>query len=149
MSQKIDAFGTVLQLGNIPVPPAVQVFTNVAGLTNITGPRLSTNERDATTHDSPRQGAETRPGFIDGGSVDVEGYYDPNDASHEELITAWANRQVRDWKIGMVDENDTTDEFAGFISAFEKTAPHDNLMGFTMTIRLSEVPSTLGGVAIA
>lgn len=148
MSKKIDAFGTQLQIGNIPVAPAVQVFTSVAGLTNITGPRLSTAERDGTTHDSPRQGVETRPGFLDGGSVDVEGYYDPADPSHVEIITAWANRQIRDFKILLVDEDATTDAFKAFVSAWERTTPHDGLMGFTATLRLSEVPGEVGGVAI-
>lgn len=145
MSKKYDAFGTVLQVGNIPVAPATQVFINIAALTNIDGPNVGTEERDATTHDSPNGGREKRPGFLDAGSVDIEGFFDPADPSHIEIITAWRGRQIRDYKILMVDDDDTTDEFKAFVTAFKKTQPHDNLMGFTATLTLSEVPAVLAG----
>ncbi len=138
---KYDAFGAQLQVSDGAAVPA---FTAIAQLTSIDGPGLSTEVRDATTHDSAGNAREKRPGFLDGGTVDIEGYYDPAHATHNAatgIVGIASSRATRDFKVIDPSSPSATTTFRGFFSAFRRTAPHDGMLGFTATIEVTGLPT--------
>lgn len=134
MSKKYDAFGTQLQMGDGAMP---EVFTTVAGLRDIDGPGGDTEVRDATSHDSPGQRREKRPGFIDDGDVTLDGLYDPQDPSHVAFLVARDTRAIKNWRIVDVDDDTSTTEFAGFIKSFRRRAPYNDMLGFRAAIEVT------------
>lgn len=139
MSKRYDAFGTQLQVADA----GGLNFTTIAGLTNIEGPGGSREVRDATAHDSPGKFREKLPGFVDGGQVTLEGYYDPADATHDEatgLSGLWKSGEIRNFKIIDVDDADSETTFSGFVSEFSRSAPFEGMLGFSATIEVTGVP---------
>lgn len=135
MADRILAFGTVLEYST----DNGGTWTAIAGLTNIDTPSGTTEEVDATAHDSPGGYREFIAGLKDPGEVSIEGYYDPNDATHDGssgLPSLWASGDVVSWRVRSPAHGSNSGvEFDGYVSAFQATFPSDGLMGFTGTIR--------------
>lgn len=140
MSARINSFGTQLQMGD---GGGVEVFTAIAGLTNIDGPGLSVGNMDATAHDTPSAAREFVPELIDGGEVSIEGYYDPAEATHKNtagIIFVTRNRLTRNFKVVDKDTGASTTTFRAFFTEFRRTAPMDGLLGFTATLKITGLP---------
>lgn len=137
MANRILAFGTVLEYRKA----SGQAWVPIAGLSNLDTPNGTTEEVDGTGHDSPGGFRELIPGLKDAGEVRVEGFYDPNDASHDGatgLPALWATGDMVEWRIrNPANATEEGIEFDGYVSAFQATFPADGLMAFTATIRAS------------
>lgn len=138
--KKYDAFGTQLQMGDGNVDPGPEVFTSVAGLTNIEGPGGEREVRNVTSHDSPNKAAEKRSGFFDAGQVSLDGYYDPADPTHVALIAALEDGELHNWKVIDVDDGAQSTAFSAFVQSWNRTAPHDGMLGFTATLEVTGLP---------
>lgn len=137
---KIDAFGTQLQVSSGGATPT---WTTIAGLTNIDGPGVTREILDATSHDSPNNAREKKPGLKDGGEVSIEGYYDPASGTHNTATGLAGFAQsgaVKDFRVVDTNAAGVMTTFSGFISEFRRTAPMENLLGFTSTIVVTGVP---------
>lgn len=139
--KKYDAFGTVLQMGDGNVVPGPEIFTAVAGLTNIEGPGGEREVRDATTHDSPNKAREKRAGFFDPGQVSIEGLYDPADPTHVALIDALEDGELHNFKVIDVDDGAQVTSFTAFVQSWNRTAPHDDMLGFSATLEVTGLPT--------
>jgi predicted secreted protein len=136
--KKYDAFGTQLQMGDGAAP---EVFTAVAGLTNIEGPGGEREVRNATTHDSPNKAHEKRSGLFDAGQVSIEGYYDPADPTHVALIGALEDGELHNFKVIDVDDGAQSTAFTAFVQSWGRTAPHDDMLGFSATLEVTGIPA--------
>lgn len=116
--------------------------TALAEVANITGPTLSIDPIDVTTHDSTSGFREYIAGLRDGGEVTVEGNFISSDASGQIAL-------VTDAKAGTVREMIITGPTAAaftwtanaLCTRFEQTNPHDGKLGFSATFKITGVPT--------
>jgi len=114
------------------------VLEAIAELTSISGPEISVNEIDVTSHDSPDGYMEFLPGLKDGGSVTIEGNFE-NDASQLHFQTLIDNGVAVPMEIAFPNALATW-TFDGFVTAFSTDAPHDDKIDFTATIKVTGKP---------
>lgn len=133
-----SAFGTVLSRdGN-----------DVAELTNISGPSISLETIDATSHGSDDTYREFIAGLRDGGDITIEGNFIPSDTDGQVgLLTDLNAGTVQSFVITFpAAASSTTWTFSAIVTAFETTAPFEGKLGFTATLKISGKP-TLGVTA--
>ena len=128
----LSAYGTIFAIGT----------TNstglIANLTGISGPSISADTIDVSSHDSADAYRTFVVGLIDGGEISLEG----------NLITAAAGNRI------MTVINDRTTQacivkfpnavkwtFAGIPTGFETDAPHDGKIGFSASVKVSGKPT--------
>lgn len=137
MSNKYDAFGTQLQMGNGAGP---EVFATIGGVRNIDGPGGDVEVRDATSHDSPNRAREKRPGFTDYGDVSFDLLYDPQDAGHMALIAAAGDGELHNFRIVDVDDDASVTSFTGFVKTFRAARPYNDMLSARVSIEVTGAP---------
>ena len=106
---KIASKGTALQLS------ISAVFTTVAQVTSIDGPDSEVETFDSTSLDSG-VGKETDvTGFVVGGTVSGELFFDPVAATHQALTDVITAPAVSSWKIIWSDAASTEWPFSGVL----------------------------------
>lgn len=139
MANRIAAFGTQLQMHD-----GVSSYNALAGLTTMDGPGGDTEELDGTAHDSPGGFRQTIASFRDPGELSFEGYYDPQDSTHDTatgVSGVWANAVERAWKLVMTDAGASEISFSGFVRNFQVQTPFDGLLGYSSAVRLAGLPT--------
>lgn len=132
----IDGFGTQFKRGDGAGP---EVFTALANITNISGPGLSRETIDVTTHGSPDQWMEFIGGLKDGGEVSLDVNYDP--ANHDSLIGDFDDDAPRNYQVVFPDDDSTTWSIKAVMTGFEPEAPYDDKMTATLTFKVSGKPT--------
>lgn len=130
------AFGTEFRRGDGAGP---EVFTAIASVTNISGPGLSRDTIDVTAHDSPNRYREFVGSLVDPGDVSLDLNYDPD--VHDVLVADLEDDEPRNYKIVFPAPITATWSFAGVMSGFEQTAPIDDKLTATITIKVSGKPT--------
>ncbi|MDT0270254.1 phage tail tube protein [Streptomyces sp. DSM 44915] len=128
----INGFGTQFQhdVGG--------TFTTIAESTNISGPGLSREALDATTHQSPDMYMEFVGGLKDPGEVSVDVRYDPS--LHDELIAHMDDNDPHTYRIVWPDTAQTTWTFPALMTGFEPEGPYDDLLAASLTFKVSGKP---------
>ena len=117
-------------------------WTTIAQVRDITGPGLELNTIDATDRDSSNKWMEFVSGLKDGGEVSFDIAYDPSNATHGATS-------------GLLDmlEQGTSDSFqvqfpggvswtfTAFVTGFEPSAPLDDLLTASVTMKLTGQPT--------
>ena len=128
----LSAYGTIFTLGSTG-------STGVIGnLTNISGPGISADTIDVTSHDSTGAYRQFVAGLIDGGEISLEG----------NLVTAAAGNAF----MTAINARSTTAcsvifptigkwAFAAVPTAFETQTPHDGKIGFTASVKVTGKPT--------
>jgi predicted secreted protein len=132
----IDGFGTQLKRGDGGSP---ETFTAIADPTGISGPGLSRNTIDVTSHGSPDQWMEFLGGLKDGGEVSVDINYDP--ANHDTLVDDFDDAAPRNYQLVFPDDDSTTWSFGAIITGFEPDAPYDDKLSASLTFKVSGKPT--------
>lgn len=136
----LDAFGTAFQRGD---GQAVEVFTAVASVTDITPPALERNTLDVTAHDSPDQWMEFIGGLKDGGEVSITLNYDP--AAHDSLISDFDDTAPRNYKVVWPTAVGGSWDFTAVMTGFAPEAPHDDKLSAEVTFKVSGKPTLTAG----
>lgn len=131
------ALGTELQVGD---GEANETFTKIAKVTNIGGPSLSLDTEDVTDHDSVDGWEEVMATILRSGEVSLELSFLPVNAGHVGLINDMTNRTLRNFRLVFPDDSNTTWSFAGYVVGFDPSAPHDNKLEATVTIKPTGKP---------
>lgn len=131
---KYSAFGTTLEQSDMEATP---VFTAIAGIQNIGGPELTVDEIDVTAHDSPGQFEEVIATIKRSGEMTLTVVYDPADATHTALKTAYDGRDVIDYRITMPDDGTSVIDFSAFVKTFGREFPFDGAMMANVVLRLT------------
>jgi len=118
----INAFGTQLKRGD---GQEVEVFTAIADATGISGPGLSRETVDVTSHGSPDAWMEFRGGLKDGGEVSVDINYQP--AVHDLLVADLDDDEPRNYQLVM--------------TGFEPDAPYDDKLSASLTFKVTGKPT--------
>jgi predicted secreted protein len=132
-----DAFGHILRLGDGASP---EVFTAVAKMKDLDGPGFSRESYDATTHDSADHYEESEPGIKSGGELSAAILYDPSNANHRALFTAYESTENHNWQV-VTPVAGTTGywvmSFTGHIKDFKYKGPVKGLIEADMVIKIS------------
>lgn len=115
-------------------------FVDVAEVTNISGPSVSRDSIETTHHQSTGGFREFIPGLKDAGEVSIDINWDPATTSHADLyasLTATDNGQFR---ITFAGTPASTFTFYGHVTGFDATAPIDDRLTASVTIKLSGQP---------
>ena len=115
---KYDAFGCELQKGGV----------KYANVTNISGPGLSLDTEDVTSHDSTGGWEEVVGTILRSGEISMDLVYDPGDDTHRNtadgLLADLAARTAITLKLIFSDTPATTEwDFDAFVTGFEPSAP--------------------------
>jgi len=123
------AQGTVLTVGSA-----------VAELTNISGPSISADTIDVTTHDSADGFREYVGGLRDGGEISIEGNLVDATESNILISLLEAGTVTADATIDLPTSTAMTFTFDCIVTAYETTAPHDGKLGFSATLKVTGKP---------
>lgn len=120
----------------------------IAEISSITGPSPKLETVDATHLNSDDKFREFIGGVLDGGEVSFEGNYYSGDAEQVGLLTDMNARTVQNWTVDFPTTTGAIWAFTGLVTAYETTAPLNDKLGFSCTIKISGKPS-LGVTASA
>jgi len=139
---KYSAFGTTLEMGQGDEAP--ETFDEIANVRNISGPGISLDTEDATTHDSTNAWEEVVPTVLRTGDLTLEIVYDPSDDTHDEasdlgLLAKIANKTLTNFKITWPDAVEWS--FAAYVRSFEPGAPHDGSLTASVGLKISGAPT--------
>ncbi len=122
-----SAYGTILRIDT-----NIGHGRLIAELTNISGPSISVDTIDVTTHDSPGAFREFVAGLIDAGEISFEGNL-IDIAQSDELMDAIEDREAFGFEIQFPEGEQW--EFDGIVTGFETSAPHDGKIGFSASVK--------------
>lgn len=134
------AYGAQLQVGDGANP---ENFATVAGVKDISGPAISRDLVEVTSHDSADGYEEHVPTIRRSGEVTFDLNWDPSDATHDMTTGLGA----------LVDSDDATNfrlvyarigyewQFAGYVTNFSTGAPVAGVHTGSVTIKVTGVPS--------
>jgi len=132
---KYSAFGTVIKRG----------ATAVAQVTSISGPGLSLDTEDVTSHDSTGGWEEVVATILRSGEISLDIAYDPAHATHKNaaagLIGDMVARAATTFSLVFPDSGNTTWSFSAFITGFEPSMPVDGAMTASVKMKLTGQPT--------
>ncbi len=124
-------YGTVLEIASTPV----------AELTNISGPGISVDTIDVTTHDSADAFREFVAGLIDGGEISMEGNLTDTTASDLIMNAIIARAEVAFTVVLPASAGNMTWGGQAIVTGFETSAPHDGKLGFSASMKVTGQPT--------
>jgi predicted secreted protein len=99
---------------------------------------------DVTTHDTSSGWREYIGGLRDGGEVSFDINFIPTEVTHaydSGLLEDYLNRTLRNFKLVFPTTPAVTWTIAGIVTNFETSEPIDDVIGASMTIKVSGAPT--------
>ncbi len=140
-SAALSAFGTLLKIGNGASP---EVFATVAELRTISGPKLTADTIDVTTHNTPTPFRRYIAGLLDGGEVTFDINFIPTETTHSYstgLLGDMVNRVRRNFKIVWPDLAQTTWLLPTVITGFETSSDPADVLQASVTLKVAGPPT--------
>ncbi len=136
------AFGTILAYGD---GEAVEEFTAVAWVKDISGPSISRETIETTNHQSPNRMAQFVASLSDGGEVTFDVNLNPGDATHDAttgLFAMLSETQPRHWRLIFPIESVTPGQYYGYafpalVSGFQPGAPVKDVLNASITLKVA------------
>lgn len=140
MSDAVAAYGVLLKLGNAGSP---ETFTTLAEVKSISGPNMSTDVIDVTTHSSAAIGAgrEKLASLIDWGEITFDLNFIPSNAQHIAVRKIMEDRSKRNFQIVFPDQASTTWQANCYVTSFECDMPVDDVLGASLTLTITTKPT--------
>lgn len=129
MSDAVAAIGATITINSTPIEEA----------RDITGPELSIDEVDVTSHDSPDYGEEVLPTLKRFGNVSFDMNAVPGAAGQQALAAAWDARTVDAYVLTLT--NGTSYTFNAFVSNFGSAAAVTDINMISVSLRITEAPT--------
>lgn len=143
----ISAFNTQLKVGDGQSP---QTFYIVSGVTDITGPSMSVDEAETTSHSTASPHKTFIPTLIDDGEISFPCNFDPDDNTHSAtsvfgLEYLAQNRTIRAFQLAANKSNGTklTRQFNGFVKTLGESYPVSGIQVRDCTIRIVTAPGVV------
>jgi predicted secreted protein len=119
-----------------------ETLAAVAYIQSLSGPGLSLDTEDVTTHDSTSAWEEVVATILRSGELSLDIVYDPNANSHDGtdggLVEMLANGNPVGFSI--VFPGAVTWSFAACVTGFEPSSPHDGALTAAVKLKLTGVP---------
>lgn len=144
---KIAALTTKLMVGDGGGPEA---FTEVAYVSNISGPSLALDTEDVTTHDQASAFEEVVATILRTGDITLDLFYDPDGGTHDAtagLLNDYENKTLRNFQIRFPSTGKVQWSFAAYVTGFNPGAPVGGALTASVSLKISGVP-TLDGTYV-
>lgn len=132
---KYAAFGTVIKRG----------ATAIAQVSSISGPGISLDTEDVTSHDSTGGWEEVVGTILRSGEVSLEILYDPANATHKNaaagLLGDLIARAATAFSLVFPDTANTTWSFSALVTGFEPGMPHAGKLTAAVKMKLTGQPT--------
>jgi predicted secreted protein len=153
-----SALGTILRMSTAEFAETTTA-AGVADLTNISGPTMSAEEIDVSSHDSTGNFREFVSGFLDAGELSLEGNLRNSTTGATTLVTAFNDRLSRYFHVvfpatvtttGSTSVGDDASmnymrwKLQGYVTGVETAAPYDDKASFSASIRITGAPILVG-----
>jgi predicted secreted protein len=135
------AINTYLKRGTAGSPPS---FVTVAQVRSITGPSISGNVVDITTHSAVDPWRTKIVTLLDAGDVSFEISFIPTESTHDHssgLLNDFESRTLGDWELEFPDSPHTTWGFQAYVSKFNVSAPVDGVLTAAITLTITGKPT--------
>lgn len=133
----ISAFGTLLKRGDGGTGTAGEAFTTIANATNIGGPKMKAEQIDVSSHDSPSGYEEFVAGIKRGGEIALDLNFDPNNATHEQLLDDFDGGAVHNYQLSFPSTPSVTWTFAAIVTEVGPEAPFEDKLSCSATLKLT------------
>jgi predicted secreted protein len=137
---KLSSYGTEIYRGTSGAG------TLIAQVQNISGPGLSLDTEDVTSHDSTGGWAEFIGTILQPGEVSFDINYAPTAYTHDAttgLIADLVGREVRNFKLIFPDTGTTEWLFSALVTGFEPSEPVAGALSASVTMTLTGQPTLL------
>lgn len=119
-------------------------FNLIASVGDFSGPEITAETIDVTTHDSADHFNEFLAGMADGGEVPFDMVFDSASAAHETLYNAVADRALHNFQIQLPGFVNTAGggyfAFTGLFTKMGVTLPVKDKVGSSVNIKVSGKP---------
>ena len=135
-----SALGTILVFSTTLTGYAATSSGFAVGLTNISGPTMSAEEIDVSAHDSTGAYREYVSGFLDAGEFSIEGNITASTGDNKNVagfMAAFNSRLPHNCIVIFPGTDRLSWKFHGYITGVETNAPYDGKASFSATIRVS------------
>lgn len=113
-----------------------EVFTVIANVTAYGGPNKENPEIDVTDLSSTAK--EFVAGLVDNGEVTLSLNFDPDQATHEQLLDDLDARTIRNFQVSWSDASpDIEWTFPAFVKSFNPSAGVDAALSAEVTLRVT------------
>lgn len=133
MTSAISGFGTQLKIGG----------TAIVELQDVSGPSLSLETIEVTSHSSLDGWKEYIAGLLDAGEVSFDINYVPTAATHKNasggLLYLLGQRSLQAFTLVFPDSTSWT--FNAFVTSFEPSAPVQDKLTASITLKLAGKPT--------
>lgn len=138
---KYPSFGISLKWD----PAGGTSYATIGQIQDITGPGISRNPIDGTTHDSPNAWMQFFKGLKDGGEVGFDIVYDPALGSHNADTGVISDFEedtiIPNFQVVFPDAAQTTWTFPGFLQEFEPQGPLDEMLAASVSVKVAGKPT--------
>ena len=136
MSDGMAAYGVTLQIGG----------SNLAEVNSFGGPGLTLDPIEITHHESTDAWKEFVGGLLDAGELSMDLNFIPTATTQTgngagSLLYAMINRAVTEFVLTWPDDAPTAWTFNALVTSFEPSAPVDDKLGASVTLKLTGAPS--------
>lgn len=132
---KYDAYGTLLYKGTSGAGTAY------AQVQSFSGPGLSLDNEDVTTHDSTNAWEEVIGTILRSGEISMDIVYDPADATHKNAAGGFLydliQREAITLTLVFPDAASTEWTFSALPTGFEPGMPHDGALTASVSFKLT------------
>jgi predicted secreted protein len=128
-------YGTPFYIKDTSASP--DVFVVVGEVTSITPPNFTRDTVDVTHTESNNGWREFIPGLKDAGETKIEGNYVFSSNTDDLILAQFNTTTLTQCKIQYNGNSSQTATFSGIVTGYEKTAPVDDKMGFTLTVKVT------------
>lgn len=132
----IPAFGTLLKIGDGATP--TENFTTIAEVRDISGPSLSLDTEDTTSHSSTGGWEDAVGTILRSGEVTFDIGYQPSETTHNAttgLLADMRNRVRRNFQLVFPDASSTTWSFTALVTGFQPGAPVGGSLTASITLK--------------
>ena|SRR3990167_3011197 len=140
-SAAVAAFGTLLKLGD---GGGSEVFTTIAEVKDITGPSLTGNPIDVTSHDSPSAVMEFIAGLKDGGTITFTVNFLSSNATQSYaagLLKDWWNRTKRNFQLVFPYASPITWTIPALVTQFTPSEPVAGALTASVSLKVAGAPT--------
>lgn len=121
-------------------------LATIAQVTSITGPSLSLDTEDVTTHDSTSSFEEHVGTILRSQEITCDIVYDPADDTHDAtagngLLSRLNAKTLTNFSLVFPDTASTTWAMNGYVTGFEPGSPHDGALTAAVTTKVTGVPT--------
>lgn len=127
---KFSAFGTALLMDG----------SEIAQVTSISGPGLSLDTIDVTSHDQTSAWEEVTATILRQGELSLELVFDQNEATHADLLTNLVGRLYEGFELQFPDSAYTEWVFDAYVIGFEPSMAVDGALTASCTLKITGVP---------